>query len=209
MSPSSPSVLAPDTAAVTISTYAARAGFTLAMSVGHHAAVRLVPGARRIGLVVAHDAQPGSPLADDLAIRVPSASTTVWAHDDGSVLVRATFAPPALLVPADQGLPVAMVPQVPGDPGQVHLAPGDRLLVLTAAAFDQAPQVVARLVRGDDVSAADRRHLRGLRMEPDEALLRRFLRHAPSAGGAVLTRACVTPGNPPPLSLHTTDRRTR
>jgi hypothetical protein len=205
-------VLTPAARRPQVGSWVDQAGFTVVVSSGDRDAVRLVPGARRLGLVVAHDRGPTSPLADDLAVRVPSAATTVWAHDDGSVLVRATFAPPALLVPADPTRPVALVPEVPGDPGAVHLGPGDRLVVLTAAAFDQAPQVVARLVRGDD-APADRQRADDLRTASDVALLRRLLRHAPSAGGAVLTRVPAHDPAPvparPTAPLHPLDRRFR
>jgi len=206
-------VLQPDTRPLDITSWAGPAGFTVALRAGHHQAVRLVPGVRRVGLVVADDRGPQSPLADDLAFRVSSAATTVWAHDDGSVVVRATFAPPALLVYADLERPVSMVPQVPGEPGEVRLGPGDRLVVLTAAAFDEAPQVVARLVRGEAPSR-DRHRLDDLRSATDAALLRRLLRHAPTAGGAVLTRAPAnaSPRSTPvlhPLLNQPTDRRFR
>ncbi len=209
-------MLSPDTRPLDITSWAGPAGFTVALRAGHHQAVRLVPGVRRVGLVVADDRAPRSPLADDLAVRVSSAATTVWAHDDGSVLVRATFAPPALLVPSDLERPVSMVPEVPGEPGEVRLGPGDRLVVLTSAAFDEAPQVVARLVRGEGL-AGERRRLDDLRSATDAALLRRLLRHAPTAGGAVLTRTPAgasldsAPVHHPVLHplLHPTDRRFR
>ncbi|MDQ2756421.1 MAG: hypothetical protein M3Y71_07635 [Actinomycetota bacterium] len=198
-----------DTLPPRISSWVGQAGFALAMSEGHRGTVRLVPGARRVGLVVAHETGPGSPVADDLAVRVPSAATTVWAHDYGLVVVRVSFAPPALLVPADAAAPVTMVPQVPGEPGEVHLAPGDRLVVLTATAFDQAPQVVARLVRGDDLPPGERHRVDDLRSLSDTALLRRLLRHAPSAAGVVIRRTSAPPSPSSVPLLHPTDRRFR
>lgn len=157
------------------------AGFEVVLRSGHAGSMRLVPGASRVGLVVGHGGGLGSPVADDQAVRVPAASTTVWAHDDGRVLVRSTFAPPALLIGAPDR-PVRLVPRDPGHPETVVLAPGERLVVLTAAAFDQAPQVIARLVRDEDEQPDD------LRTTGGSTLLRRLLRHAPLAGGAVLTR---------------------
>lgn len=158
--------------------------------------VRLLPGLHRCGVVVGQEAGPGGPLADDVPLRVPASATTVWAHADGLVAVRTRLAPPALLVRARPG-PVELVPQVPGTPGSVALGPGDRLVVLTDAAFD-APRGVADLVGGPD-GRADRAVVDRLRAGDGVALLTHLLRDAPDAGGVVLTRlaAPATPGARP------------
>lgn len=154
--------------------------------------VRLLPGLRRCGAVVGQQGGPGGPLADDVPLRVPDSATTLWAHDDGTVTVRTRLAPPALLVRARPG-PVELVPQVPGTPGTVELGPGDRLVVLTDAAFD-APRGVADLVGGgvgrDGEAVVDR-----LRAGDGVALLTHLLHDAPDAGGVVLTRL------PPPAPV--------
>ncbi|GAA1888591.1 hypothetical protein [Lapillicoccus jejuensis] len=151
--------------------------------------VRLLPGLRRCGAVVGQQGGPGGPggpLADDVPLRVPDSATTLWAHDDGVVTVRTRLAPPALLVRVRPG-PVELVPQVPGTPGTVVLAPGDRLVVLTDAAFD-APRGVADLVGGPVGAPGADPVVDRLRAGDGVALLTHLLRDAPGAGGVVLTR---------------------
>lgn len=147
--------------------------------------VRMVPGLRRCGVVVGQQGGPGGPLADDVPLRVPESATTLWAHDDGVVTVRTRLAPPALLVRARPG-PVELVPQIPGTPGTVALDPGDRLVVLTDAAFD-APRGVADLV-GRGAGRDGDRVVDALRAGDGVALLTHLLHDAPDAGGVVLTR---------------------
>ncbi len=151
------------------------AGFRAVLHEGAARAARAVPGSDRLCVIVA-DAGVASPMAMDLPGAFPSSSTSVWCHADGTVRVRATWAPPTLLVRPGS---TVMVPESPGQPGSARLEPGDRLFVLSSAAFEAAPEVMVRLLheRPERLLAAD----------PDD-LLHDLFRDAPDGGGAVVTR---------------------
>jgi hypothetical protein len=151
------------------------AGFMVVLHEGVARSARALPGQGRLGVIVA-DARVASPMATDLPGAFPASSTSVWCHADGSIQVRATWAPPTLLV-RDCG--TVMVPQTPGTPGIERLARGDRLLILSAAAFEAAPEAMVRLLHEGAV------HL--LAADPAR-LLDELFREAPHAGGAVVTR---------------------
>ncbi len=151
------------------------AGFRAVLHEGLARAARAVPSAERLCVIVA-DAHAASPMALDLPGAFPSSSTSVWCHADGSVRVRATWAPPTLLIRPGR---TVMVPESPGQPGSAHLEVGERLLVLSAAAFEAAPEAMVRLLheKPERLLAAD----------PVE-LLDELFREAPNGGGAVVTR---------------------
>ena len=73
------------------------AGFDIALHEGAARAARVVPGAKRVCVVVADGAMStaGSPVAFDLPVAGPSSSCQVWGHEDGAIQVRAAWAPPA------------------------------------------------------------------------------------------------------------------
>lgn len=179
------------------------AGFEVVLHEGAARAARVVPGEHRMCVVVA-DPAGGTPAAEDFPMSLPTSSCTVWGHRDGSVQVRSSWAPPALLMrAADPGMAhlphppqpghlpqpghtahasPEMVPQTPGSPGLVSMASGDRLLVLSSAAFEAAPQMVVRLLHTDAG--------RLLAAGPDELdeILHDLFAGSPDAGGALLTR---------------------
>lgn len=154
------------------------AGFEVALHEGASRAARVVPGATRVCVVVADAsvATAGSPVAFDLPVNGASASCLVWCHSGGAIQVRASWAPPALLISREQ---TVMVPETPGTPGLSMMALGDRLLVLSSSAFEAAPERMVRLLH------ARPEHL--LAVSPDEILHDVFL-DVPDAGGAVITR---------------------
>jgi len=151
------------------------AGFTVVVHEGAARAARAVPGEGRVCVLVA-DPSVASPMATDLPGAFPSSSTSVWCHADGSIRVRATWAPPALLVRAGRTL---MVPETPGSPGTAWLARGERLLVLSSAAFEAVPEAMVRLLHEGPE--------RLLAADPVD-LLDEIFRDAPDGGGAVVTR---------------------
>lgn len=75
--------------------------------------------------------------------RVPC-RTDVVCLDDGEVVVRSWAAPPALLVTPDD---VHLVPETPGPPGSARIACGERLLVLSAEAYETLPASLVTLLR--------------------------------------------------------------
>lgn len=154
------------------------AGFDIALHEGAARAARVVPGASRVCVVVADGGMStaGSPVAFDLPVPGPSSSCQVWGHKDGSIQVRAAWAPPALLVSRTQ---VLMVPETPGSPGVCVMAPGDRLLVLSSSAYEAAPERMVRLLHEEPE--------RLLAADADD-LLEGLFRDVPEAGGAVVTR---------------------
>ncbi len=152
------------------------AGFDVVLHEGARRATRVIPGADRLCVVVA-DQGGSAPMADDLPVAAPASSTTVWVHSDGSLSVRASWGPPALLVRGEQ---VLMLPEVPGTTGQAVLHPGDRLVVLSSVAYESAPQEIVRLLHEDPPSLA--------RAEGG-ALLGVLLGQVPDGGGAVITRS--------------------
>lgn len=151
------------------------AGFDVVLHEGAHRAARVVPGADRLCVVVS-DQGSSMPLADDSPVAPPGTSTTVWMHRDGSLSVRASWGPPALLV---RGERVLMLPEVPGTTGQTVLQPGERLVVLSSAAYEYAPQEIVRLLHEDPPGLA--------RAEAGD-LLGVLLGRVPDGGGAVITR---------------------
>ncbi len=154
------------------------AGFDIAVHEGHGRSARVIPGSSRVCVVVADaGAQTaGVPVASDLGMTLGGSACLVWGRADGSVQVRASWAPPALLVSAERTL---MVPETPGTPGLSVMAPGDRLLVLSVAAYEAAPERMVRLLHEEPA--------RLLAADADD-LLRTLFRDVPDAGGAVLTR---------------------
>lgn len=155
------------------------AGFDVVLHEGAHRAARVIPGADRLCVVVA-DQGGATPMADDLPVAAPASSTTVWVHRDGSLSVRASWGPPALLVRGEQ---ILMLPEVPGTTGQAVLRPGDRLVVLSSAAYESAPQEIVRLLHEDPP---------GLARAEAAALLGVLLGQVPGGGGAVITRRAVS-----------------
>lgn len=151
------------------------AGFSVVLHEGAARAARAVPGPGRVGIIVA-DPGVASPMATDLAGAFPSSSTSVWCHADGSIQVRATWAPPTLLIRVGR---TEMVPETPGSPGTARLARGDRLLVLSSAAFEAVPEAMVRLLHEGPE--------RLLAADPVD-LLEELFRDAPDGGGAVVTR---------------------
>jgi hypothetical protein len=155
-----------------------RAGYEVAVHEGTGRAARVVPGTDRICVVVADGglATAGAPMADDLPLPLGGSSCLVWGRPDGHIQVRAAWAPPALLVSAERTL---MVPESPGTPGLSTMAPGDRLLVLSSAAYEAAPERMVRLLHEEPA--------RLLAADADD-LLRALFLDVPQAGGAVVTR---------------------
>ncbi len=151
------------------------AGFSVVLHEGTGRAARAVPGHERLGVIVA-DAGVASPMARDLPGAFPSSSTSVWCHAEGSIRVRATWAPPTLLI---SGGRTVMVPETPGSTGIARLSRGDRLLVLSSAAFEAAPGAMVRLLHEGPE--------RLLSTDPAD-LLDELFREAPGGGGAVVTR---------------------
>lgn len=162
------------------------AGFDVVLHEGAQQA-RIVPGTDRLCVVVA-DQGTCPPMAADLPVAAPAASTTVWVHADGSLSVRASWGPPALLV---RGERVVMLPEVPGTTGQAVLHPGDRLIVLSSAAYESAPQEIVRLLHEDPP---------GLAHAEAGDLLGNLLAQVPGGGGAVITRCAETTARPDGLS---------
>jgi hypothetical protein len=70
--------------------------------------------------------------------------TAVVCGQDGEVVVRPCAAPPALLVTEGD---VHLVPRTPGADGVDRLRPSDRLLVLSAAAYETLPASLVTLLR--------------------------------------------------------------
>ncbi len=153
------------------------AGFEVVLHAGLARGARAIPGDGRLCVVVADAGSvSGAPVATDLPLPVPSSSTVVWCHADGTIQVRASWAPPALLVRPDR---TVMIPETPGLPGAALLEPGERLLVLSSSAFEAAPRGVVRLLHATP----------GRLLGADPAdLLDALFREAPDAGGAVITR---------------------
>jgi len=71
------------------------------------------------------------------------------------------------------------VPETPGSTGIARLSRGDRLLVLSSAAFEAAPGAMVRLLHEGPE--------RLLSADPAD-LLDELFREAPGGGGAVVTR---------------------
>ncbi|MEO7058971.1 MAG: hypothetical protein ABI083_04585 [Lapillicoccus sp.] len=155
------------------------AGFDVVVHEGTHRTAWVVPGAERLCVVVA-DEGPAAPLADDLPALAATSSTTLWAHADGRLFVRASWAPPALLVRGGQ---VTMLPQIPGTTGEARLHGGDRVVVLSSAAYESAPQQIVRLLHDDPP---------GLARVDAGSLLGALLGAVPGGGGVVLTRRAET-----------------
>jgi hypothetical protein len=114
--------------------------------------VTMLQQAAALAFVDRHDGQlvvtVGDRTADeDLVDDTPPGGpchTAVVCRDDGEVLVRSCAAPPALLVTASD---VHLVPETPGVAGVDRLCPGDRLLVLSAAAYETLPASLVTLLR--------------------------------------------------------------
>ena len=154
------------------------AGFEIVLHEGDRRAARAVPGSQRVCVAVG-DAMlgaAGTPFAHDLAGTPGGSSCLVWGRADGSIQVRASWAPPVLLVSPERTL---MVPETPGTPGMSVMAPGDRLFVLSSAAYEAAPERMVRLLHEEPARL----------LAADAAdLLRVLFRDVPQAGGAVVTR---------------------
>ncbi len=152
------------------------AGFDVRLHVGSERAARVVPGRDRLCVVVADRPDAGTPIATDLPTSATPSSCVVWCHDDGGVQVRASWAPPALLVCRDH---TTMVPETPGQAGLVRMEAGDRLLVLSSAAYEAAAERMVHLLH----SAPHRL----LAVDADSILATVFA-DVPDAAGAVITR---------------------
>lgn len=154
------------------------AGFDIAVHEGRRRAARVVPGTERVCVVVTDSVltAAGAPVASDLPMTLGGSSCLVWGRADGSIQVRASWAPPALLVSPQRTL---MVPETPGTPGMSVMAPGDRLLVLSVSAYESAPERMVRLLHDKPG--------RLLAADADD-LLGTLLRDVPEAGGVVVTR---------------------
>jgi len=154
------------------------AGFEIVLHEGDRRAARVVPGSQRVCVTVADAVlgAAGTPLAHDLAGTPGGSSCLCWGRADGSIQVRASWAPPALLVSRQR---ILMVPETPGAPGLSVMAPGDRLLMLSSSAYEAAPERMVRLLHEEPAHllAADA-----------HGLLRVLFRDVPQAGGAVVTR---------------------
>jgi hypothetical protein len=154
------------------------AGFEIAVHEGAGRVARVVPGSERVCVVVADSdhGTVGAPLAADLPMRVGGCACVVWGRSNGAIQVRASWAPPALLVTAEQTM---MLPETPGTPGTSVMAAGDRLLVLSSSAYEAAPERMVRLLHEEPA--------RLLAADADD-LLRGLFLDVPEAGGAVITR---------------------
>lgn len=152
------------------------AGFDVAVHEGTSRAARVVPGRDRLCVAVADGSGGSSPVAMDLPVSATSSSCLVWCHADGSVQVRASWAPPALLVCRDR---TTMVPETPGQPGLVTMHAGERLLVLSSAAYEAAAERMVHLLHSAPHQL--------LAVDADEILSVVFA-DVPDAGGAVITR---------------------
>jgi hypothetical protein len=80
--------------------------------------------------------------------------TTVSLEPGGRLVVEASAAPPALLVSSSSAV---LVPSTPGERGVACLGPDERLLVLSAEAYDTLPPALVILLRElpDRVLGAD------------------------------------------------------
>ena len=79
-----------------------------------------------------------------LGDRDDPSSATVSCEPGGRVVVDASAAPPALLV---RSASVVLVPSTPGERGVAHLGADERLLVLSAEAYDTLPPALVILLR--------------------------------------------------------------
>ncbi|WP_404386965.1 hypothetical protein [Humibacillus xanthopallidus] len=70
--------------------------------------------------------------------------TTVRCGGGGRVIVTALAAPPVLLVGSTR---TVLVPSTPSEAGTAVVEPGERLLVLSAAAFDTLPPALVSVLR--------------------------------------------------------------
>lgn len=152
------------------------AGFDVALHAGSQRAARVVPGRQRLCVVVADRPEAGTPIAIDLPTSATSSACVVWCHAGGGVQVRASWAPPALLVCRDS---TTMVPETPGQAGLVRMEAGDRLLVLSSTAYEAAAERMVHLLH----SAPHRL----LAVDADSILATVFA-DVPDAAGAVITR---------------------
>lgn len=152
------------------------AGFDVALHVGSQRGARVVPGGERLCVVVADRPDAGTPIAMDLPTSARSSSCVVWCHADGGVQVRTSWAPPALLVCRDH---TTMIPETPGQAGLVCMEAGDRLLVLSSAAYEAAAERMVHLLH----SAPHR-----LLSVDADSILGTVFADVPHAGGAVITR---------------------
>ncbi|MCU1537346.1 MAG: hypothetical protein JWP82_1697 [Humibacillus sp.] len=121
------------------------------------------------------DADPDNPVARR------TCCTTVSCESDGRVVVDASAAPPALLV---RRAGVVLVPSTPGLQGEARLGPDERLLVLSAEAYDTLPPALVILLRElpDRVLGTD-----------PAALLETLFEQVPAGCGALIAPAAVVP----------------
>lgn len=109
-------------------------------------------------------------------------ATTAWCRADGGVRLSALAAPPALLVRAEGA---RTVPATPGTLEELTLAPGERLVILSASAFEALPEALVELLRSPTARVLER--------DPTDLLVELFTQ-VPVGSGVVLCR------RPRPLS---------
>jgi hypothetical protein len=102
--------------------------------------------------------------------------TAVACTVDGGAFVLAWQAPPALLI-TPQGHRVA--PPAAGEPELVHLEPGDRLLLLSSAAYEDLPHALSQFLHGPPHAVPD--------ADPVE-LLQALFDGVGAGAGAVISR---------------------
>ncbi len=109
--------------------------------------------------------------------RISGLSTSLLLSRTGGALVRAASAPPGLLVSEHY---TRTVPGIPGVDDCVTLAPGDRLLVLSADALEALPVTRPRQHR----PWVDQVH-----QQPPAEFLARLFRDVEGGSGAIMTLA--------------------
>jgi hypothetical protein len=108
--------------------------------------------------------------------------TTASCHADGRIDVRACTAPPALVVSADA---TRRLPDVPGTVGSLGLGIGERVLMLSAAAFEALPPALVDVLRAPSA--------RVLQADPVE-LLQQIFAETSFGCGALICRHPSSPG---------------
>lgn len=151
------------------------AGWEVVFHAGRSGAAAVYPGAAKVAVVVT-DQGAGLPIAQDTAMTAAQSPIWLWAHADGRVQARSSWAPPALLVRPGG---TTMVPCRPGHPCIEQLDSGDRIVVLSCAAYEVAAQTMVDLFHA---------HPERLRAHDAAALLEAICSAAPDAAGAILTR---------------------
>lgn len=108
--------------------------------------------------------------------------TTASCHADGLIDVQACAAPPALVVSADAA---RRLPDAPGTVERVRLGVGERVLMLSAAAFEALPAALVDVLRAPSTEV--------LPADPVE-LLQRIFAETSSGSGALICRGPSSPG---------------